>query len=117
MEGRISEAEFQEYFREAIEYAARLQPRAGVLDTSQVTSFDVSSRALTDLAARPPLISDMSWPRVVISPSPALFGLARMFQLRGAETRPNLHVVHTPEEAWAILGLEKEPQFAPIENS
>jgi len=117
MEGRITEAEFQEYFREANEYAARLQPRAGILDTSQVTSFEVPSRALSDLAGQPPLLSGLNWPRVVISPSPALFGLARMFQLRGAETRPNMYVVHTAAEAWAILGLEKEPQFAPIENS
>jgi len=114
MEGRITDKEFQDYYREAREFAALLQPRAGILDLSQVTSFDVSCHVISVLAEKPPLLPDRSWLNVVIAPSPAVFGVARMFQLRGEETRPNLHVVHTHAEAWEILGVEKEPQFAPV---
>jgi len=45
--------------------------------------------------------------------SPHIFGLARIFELEGEATRPNLHVVHTEHEAWAILSV-KEPRFEPV---
>ncbi len=116
MEGQVTEAEFVEYYREAGELAAQLQPRGGIVDFSQVTSFEVSSRAISDQAGQPPVLSDPRLPRVVIAPSPSLFGIARMFQLRGEQTRPNFHVVHTHAEAWEILGLKQEPHFDPIKK-
>ncbi len=36
-----------------------------------------------------------------------------MFEIAGEATRPNLHVVRTIEEAWAILDVEA-PQFGPL---
>ncbi len=117
MEQRITEAEFNEYISESGFYRARLQSRAGVLDLTQVTSFEVSSQTISTLAERAFAFSDPNWLRIVIAPTPPLFGLARMFQLRGAELRPNLHVVHTTAEAWALLSLEKEPKFGPLEGS
>jgi hypothetical protein len=80
---------------------------------SNVTAFKVSSQMISELAGRAPALPNPSLPRIVIAPAPSVYGVARMFQLRGEVTRPNLHIVHTPEEAWAILGLKKEPQFAP----
>jgi hypothetical protein len=40
--------------------------------------------------------------------------MARMFELQGQETRPNLHVVRTEKEAWAILGVSK-PKFEAVQ--
>jgi hypothetical protein len=40
--------------------------------------------------------------------------MARMFELQGQETRPNLHVIRTEKEAWAILGVSK-PKFEPVQ--
>jgi hypothetical protein len=36
-----------------------------------------------------------------------------MFELQGADTRPNLRVVRTADEAYAILNV-RDPQFAPV---
>jgi hypothetical protein len=36
-----------------------------------------------------------------------------MFEFEGEATRPNLHVVRLPEEAWVILGIQ-EPRFGPV---
>jgi formylglycine-generating enzyme required for sulfatase activity len=41
-------------------------------------------------------------------------GIARMFELEGEQTRPNLHVVRSAKDVWAILGI-REPQFEPLE--
>jgi hypothetical protein len=43
-----------------------------------------------------------------------MFGMARMFELEGGETRPNLHVVRSEREAFAILGIIK-PKFGSVE--
>jgi len=116
MEGQVTEAEFREYYRDFSESAALLQPRAAILDLSKVTSFEVPSHVISDLAGRPPAFADPYAPRVVIAPTPSLFGIARMFQLRGEQMRPNFHVVHTHAEAWEILGLKQEPHFDPIKK-
>jgi hypothetical protein len=39
--------------------------------------------------------------------------MARMFGLEGAESRPNLHVVRTAEEAYEVLSA-RNPEFAPV---
>jgi hypothetical protein len=49
-----------------------------------------------------------------VAGSTAMFGLARMFEMEGEEARPNLHVVRTEREAFAILGIIT-PKFGPIE--
>ena len=79
---------------------------------SAVTSFEVSSKLIHDLANSLPILANPSSTRVVIAPSPAAFGLARMFEIVGESTRPNFHVVRTSKEAFAILGV-LEPQFKP----
>jgi len=38
--------------------------------------------------------------------NPSEFGLARMFQIAGAATRPLLEVVHTRDEALTALGIQ-----------
>ena len=50
---------------------------------------------------------------VFVAPSPDLFGMARIFELQGAETRPNLHVVRTTAEAYQVLNIQN-PLFAPV---
>ena len=38
-----------------------------------------------------------------------------MFEMEGEDKRPNLHVVRSEAEAWAILAVEN-PQFEPLEK-
>ncbi len=57
----------------------------------------------------------MDRPRVIIAPADHAFGMARIFEIEGEATRPNLHVVRSAKEAFVIFGVEmEEAQFGPI---
>jgi hypothetical protein len=114
LEGKINDAVLKEYYRLVGKYYALTDPRASVLDMLNVTSLEVSPETIRELANLPPAIADPARPRCLIAASAQVFGMARMFELQGQETRPNLHVVRTQKEAWAILGVSK-PKFEPIE--
>lgn len=113
LEGHISDENLREYYAAATRFAALTNPAAGLFDASGVTSLDVSPKTVHELASLPPNIADQRLPRVVIAPSPAVFGMVRMFEMLGERTRPNLHVVHTEREALAILGVVN-PRFEPV---
>jgi len=113
-EGKVTDADLKEYYRMAERYVAATNPSAGVLDMSAVSFLEVSPQTIRELASLPPAFSDPHQPRCIIAPSPKIFGMARMFELQGQPTRPNLHVVRTAKEAWAILGVSK-PKFEPLE--
>jgi hypothetical protein len=114
LDGNITDEELREYYRDLERYAKRSDPLAGILDMSGVTSLEVSAHVVRELAKLPPALPDPNRPRVVIAPSPAVFGVARMFELQGQQTRPNLHVVHSEKEAFAILGVT-ETRFEPLQ--
>jgi len=114
-EGKITDADLKEYYRAVGNYVKLTNACAGVLDMSAVTSLEVSPDTIRELANLPPALSDSSRPRCIIASSPKIFGMARMFELQGQHTRPNLHVVRTQKEAWAILGVSN-PEFEPIET-
>ena len=72
-----------------------------------MTEFPVSSLRIRELASYEPAMPDASRrPRVIVAPSTAGYGLARVFQLAGAKDRPLLQAVRTMEEALAALGVE-----------
>lgn len=113
LEGHISDEDLREYYAAATRFAALTNPAGGLFDASGITSFDVSPKVVNELASLPPNIADQSAPRVVIAPAPAVYGMARMFEILGERTRPNLHIVHTEREALAILGVVN-PRFEPF---
>lgn len=90
-------------------------PLIGIMDFTGVTDAELTAQDIRDLAALPPVIQDRDFARFIIAPSPTLFGLARMFELLGQETRPNLHVVKTSKEVWVILGMA-EPKFELVQD-
>ena len=112
LEGRITNEEVRDYYREAREIAAMVDARAGIMDMSGVTSLDVSRETIARLAKSTPIFPDHERPRIVIASSTLVLGITRMFQMEGEATRPNLYVVQTQEAAWAILGV-KDVQFEP----
>jgi hypothetical protein len=114
LEGKITDDALREYYRDAGKYFALTNSRATILDMSAVTSLEITPQAIRELANSPPAIADPSRPRCVIAASAQAFGMARMFESQGQETRPNLHVVRTEKEAWAILGVSK-PKFEPVQ--
>ena len=115
LKGRITDELIKDFYEGMREPAHRTQPHAGVLDTSTVISFEVSSQAIRELAAASPIMPNPDFPRVVIAPSPDVYGMMRMFERQADLTRPNLHVVRADSEAWAILGVQN-PQFEPLDT-
>jgi hypothetical protein len=76
-----------------------------IVDFSAVTGGKVSTFAVQTLAQRASIYNRTS-KHVVIAPQAHGFGLTRMYQAYAHETRPNMEVVHTMEEAYKSLGLE-----------
>ena len=71
-----------------------------IFDLSAVTSIQVTSAAMQQLARMPPIIDD-PLPRFIVASSDLVYGLARMFQSYGRKTRQALHVVRRITEAYS----------------
>jgi hypothetical protein len=84
-------------------------PCRGILDFSNVTDFEVSSEAIRRVAASPPAFP-AGYMRVLVIPHDLIYGMARMFQILGEKTRPDLQVVRTMDEAFRLLQV-KTPEF------
>lgn len=112
-EGCVTEDELKEVYRLGQAQAPRIDPHAGITDFSDVTTLAFSPETIYELATSTPIMPDPSRPVVFVAPTPHIFGMARMFEILGGETRPNLHVVRSLEEAYAVLDV-REPQFEPI---
>ena len=110
LNGRVTNEVLRDFFRTGAQHAIRTHPTAGVLDLSEVASFEVSTGLIESLAKLPPVLPNPDLRRVVIAPSPEIFGMMRMFEIAAEQQRPNIHVVHTEREAWAILSVA-EPRF------
>jgi hypothetical protein len=113
LEGRITDDVLKDFYRDSVEYVAGTSPKAAISDFSAVDAFEVSPETVRQLARSSPVISDPELPRFVIAVSPKMFGMARMFELEGQTTRPNLHVVQSLEAVCVILGV-LNPQFDPL---
>jgi hypothetical protein len=105
IDGTVTDGSLRKYHSACSNYGALNPTYAGLFDMSAVTFFAVSTQTIRELAMLPPAIPDPDVLRVIVAGSPQMFGLARMFDLHGSETRPNLHVVRTEKEALAILGV------------
>jgi hypothetical protein len=113
--GPVTDEVLQEFFQVGSQYALRTQPTAGVVDLSEVTSLEVSAETIRQIARATPVVTAPELRRVIIAPTPHLFGMMRMFATRGEEIRPNLHVVRSEKEAWAVL-VVPDPQFKLLET-
>ncbi|MGA8036698.1 MAG: hypothetical protein WB985_12085 [Candidatus Acidiferrales bacterium] len=111
VDGVVTDDSLREHYREIAAHGAARPTFRGLLDMSGVTALNVTSNTIRELAALPPAIPDPDVPRVIVAGSAQMFGMARMFELQGAETRPNLHVVRTERDAFAILGV-RSPEFS-----
>ena len=112
-EGPISDELLKEFYRLSGDVFRANWLALGITDFSAATSLDVSPQTIRDLASLPPAILDPELPRFIVAAAPGIFGMARMFELAGQHTRPNLHVVRTMKEVCVILGIT-EPKFEPV---
>ncbi len=114
LQGRLTESLLSEYSAAIRKYAVQTDARAGIFDFSFITDVNVSSDFIRDLARGAPSFPDaMRRPRIIVAPEKHVFGLSRMFQIMGEDTRPLLQVVHTMEEAFRELNI-KAAHFQPL---
>ena len=111
--GHVTDEDLKHFYTDAGKFVTLTDPRAGLLDFSAATSFQVSPQTIHDLAKLPPAMPDPARPRVVVAPTPLVFGMMRMFEMVGEKARPRFHVVSTELEAWSIFGVQ-EPRFEPF---
>jgi hypothetical protein len=87
--------------------ASRGGPYAAIWDLSGVTDMMASSNDVRSRALSPPVIpGDRT--RVIVAEKPVIFGLSRMFELFRDSMGGKLHVVHSLEEAYDIVGVRPE---------
>src|SRR6476660_4758153 len=111
--GRVTDDELRDVYRFGQENVARFDQLSGITDFSEVTAVAFSPQTMRDLARIKPIMPDPTRPVIFIAPAPDLFGMGRIFELEGADSRPNLRVVRTAEEAYEILNVQ-DPHFAPV---
>lgn len=113
--GRVAEEDLKQFIRTGHVHVSCSQPAAAILDMSEATSFEVAAATIGALARVPPIIPDPNVHRIIIAPSTEIYGISRMFQIQAEPLHPNLHVVRTEREAWAILAVQK-PRFKPLDG-
>ena len=111
--GQISDELIKEAYKATPAAVLKTNPRGMIIDLTEVTAFDVSTQTIHELAAYQPTVKDPSVPRIIVAPTPYLFGMSRMFQILGEHKRPMLRVVRSPDEAYAQLDVMK-PKFKPL---
>ena len=111
--GRVTDDDLRDVYRFGQENVGRIDPLSGITDFSEATAVAFAPQTMRDLARTKPIMPETSRPVIFIAPMPDLFGMARIFELEGAEIRPNLSVVRTAEEAYQILNV-RNPQFSPV---
>jgi hypothetical protein len=110
VDGIVTDESLRKFYRACAAHGALNPTYFGLVDTTDVIFIAISPQTIRELAQLPPAIPDPNIPRCIVAGSHEMFGLARMFDLHGSDTRPNLHVVRTEQEAFAILGITN-PHF------
>lgn len=111
--GKISDELIKQAYKATPEAVLKTNPRGMIVDLTEVTQFDVSTQTIHELADYQPTVKDPSVPRIIVAPTPYLFGMSRMFQILGEHTRPMLQVMSSADEAYAQLEVT-EPKFKPL---
>jgi hypothetical protein len=100
--GELTEEEFLQHAERLRQHPSFDPSYDEIVDLRGVTELHASSEAVLKLAQTESLYNRES-KHVVIAAPGLLFRLARLFQGLAEETRPNLKVVKTPEEAFDYL--------------
>jgi hypothetical protein len=112
--GRVTDEVLLSHFQRVRGWLTAHEPCSNITDFSDVTSFEVTAQAVSQLAAGAPLVSN-DFLRVVIAPQDEVFGMVRMFEMLGSSTRDQVHIVRTISEAYEITGIDS-PGFRPVSN-
>jgi hypothetical protein len=113
--GQATDDDLLSYYRMTALMVEALDPLSLITDLSAVSSFQATPEMIRTLASYPPALPQHSRPCIIVASSNETYGMARMFEIEGESTRPNLHLVRTVDEAWTIIGIEN-PQFKPVQD-
>jgi len=92
-------------YRAVAQLALQGGPYAVITDFSQVVDFPLSAETIRSLAASALPIPLGDRPNVMVARQPALFGLARMFEMHRESMGVELEVVHSIDEAYDLLNV------------
>jgi hypothetical protein len=84
-----------------------------ISDFTNVSSFQVTGRAISLLASNTPLVPE-SYVRVLVAPQDEVFGLSRMFEMMGSERGNRVDIVRNIDEAYRLAGIDGM-DFRPLE--
>jgi hypothetical protein len=82
-------------------------PYAAIYDLSMAKGTTIPTNRVRTFALRRPSIP-VGRKHVVVGKFPAIYGLARLFQMCGEFVGKEFEVVHTLEEAYEIVGVRPE---------
>src|SRR5690348_12336678 len=88
--GEMTDAGVMELWSKGVPIAAAHSSCRLIVDTTGVSRFGVSPKAVTMLAKKHSADLPM---RVIVAPSDVLYGTSRMFQTLTESTRQNVHIV------------------------
>jgi len=111
--GEMTDAGVMELWSKGVPIAAAHSSCRLIVDTTGVSRFGVSPKAVTMLAKKHSADLPM---RVIVAPSDVLYGTSRMFQTLTESTRQNVHIVRTMKDAYKVLGVES-PKFVSITSA
>lgn len=112
--GLVTSETIKDFYRASTAAAMlAIEFRGSIANFSGVTRIHATPNTIREIAALPPADPVASRPRVVVAPNSAILALARLFQMLGGATRPNLHVVRNLNQAFSVLGITA-PRFEPI---
>jgi hypothetical protein len=100
----VTEASASAAYAAVERFIAAEGPCSGIADLSAVERADVHGYFVRSLASRPRAIP-AGMPLILVAPGIVVYGLSRMYQLLRDETE-GYRIVHTREEAFALLSVE-----------
>jgi hypothetical protein len=103
----LTEKRLTDVYRLLERTASQGGPYSAIMDLSKVKRSPVATEIVRNLAASNPAVP-AGTPRVIVVKKGVGYGLARLFQLSRDSMDGQLHVVHSLDEAYALLGVKPE---------
>jgi hypothetical protein len=103
----LTDERLTDMYRLTERIASQGGPYSAITDLSQVESLPISAETIRNLAASNPAVPSGT-PRVIVAKDDVGYGLSRMFQLSRDSMGGQLHVVHSLDEAYDLLGVNPE---------
>jgi hypothetical protein len=101
--GEVSDADVARQISEILRHAPYGADYRAITDFTGVTQFNISADKIRSVADTESPLAGAK--RVMVAPSDVAYGTSRMFQTLASDTRPNIVVVRTLDEAYATLGI------------